>query len=158
MRRAILAAASTVAALVLLLGFKTQPPPTAARQDGSAVAPGPAGSSPAPPAAGTAPTGSATASAAPQAVTVTGQSVSTRYGPVQVRVVATGTRVEDVTALTLPSEEARSVQISQRAAPALRQEALAAQSAEIDMVSGATFTSQGYQRSLQSALDQLPGS
>ena len=153
MRRAILAVAATVAALVLLLGFKTQPLPAPVRpegSEGSAVAPAPA--------AGDAPTSSTTATAAPRTVTVTGQSVGTRYGPVQVQVVAAGTRVEDVTALTLPTEEARSVQISQRAVPELRREALEAQSAEIDMVSGATYTSEGYQQSLQSALDQLPGS
>lgn len=146
MRRAVLAVVTTLAGLVLLLGFKTQPlPATAAGPVRSAAAPAPAGSD--------APAG---APAAPQAVTVTGQSVGTRYGPVQVQVVATGTRVEDVTAITLPSEEARSVQIGQRAAPVLRREALDAQSAEIDMVSGATYTSEGYQQSLQSALDQLP--
>ncbi|MBV9039559.1 MAG: FMN-binding protein [Acidimicrobiia bacterium] len=61
----------------------------------------------------------------------------------------------DVQALQLPSDYARSQQISDYAGPKLRQEALDAQSANIDTVSGATYTSDGYRQSLQSALDQV---
>jgi uncharacterized protein with FMN-binding domain len=65
----------------------------------------------------------------------------------------TGHRLTDVTALHLTDSSSRSVSISAYAAPILRREALAAQSAKIDTVSGASYTSQGYQQSLQSALD-----
>ena len=60
----------------------------------------------------------------------------------------------DVTALELPSRDGRSSRISQAAAPILREEALTAQDANIDLLSGATYTSRAYEQSLQSALDQ----
>jgi uncharacterized protein with FMN-binding domain len=60
-----------------------------------------------------------------------------------------------VTAIQLPQSDAKSAQISQYAAPQLRNEVLAAQSAKIDGVSGASYTSQSYDTSLQSALDQV---
>jgi uncharacterized protein with FMN-binding domain len=85
--------------------------------------------------------------------TFTGTVAPTDYGPVQVRIVVTGGRMADVTAVQLPTDEARSRQISGRAAPILRQEALNAQNANIDTVSGASYTSQGYRASLQAALD-----
>jgi len=84
---------------------------------------------------------------------VTGDPFDVGYGTVQVRVVLVGHRIEDVTALSLPSG-GRSSDISAYAGPHLRQEALAAQSARIDTVSGASYTSAGYARSLQSALDK----
>ncbi len=82
-----------------------------------------------------------------------GAVVNTQYGQVQVRIVVTGGRLADVTALHLTDSSGRSVAISAQAAPILRQEALTARSAKIDVVSGATFTSEAYIRSLQSALD-----
>ena len=86
--------------------------------------------------------------------TYTGTAVSTRDGTVQVQVTISGGTFGDVTALHLTDDDGRSVQISARAAPVLAQEAVAAQSASIDTVSGATYTSDGYLQSLQSALDQ----
>ena len=86
-------------------------------------------------------------------VTVNGTSEGTRYGPVQVRVTIRGRRLVAVTAVTYPSSGGRDREISSFALPRLEQEAVAAQSARIDTVSGATFTSDGYRRSLQSALD-----
>jgi uncharacterized protein with FMN-binding domain len=71
-----------------------------------------------------------------------------------VRVTLSGNRIVDVQALELPSDRSRSYQISQTAGPILRQEALAAQNAQIHTVSGATYTSNGYRQSLQAALDQ----
>ncbi|MEV5081306.1 FMN-binding protein [Streptomyces sp. NPDC056159] len=85
--------------------------------------------------------------------TVTGETMQTRWGPVQVRVTLAGGRITDVTALAQPSGNPRDREISGYAIPQLRREALAAQSASIDTVSGATYTSDGYRRSLQSALD-----
>lgn len=86
--------------------------------------------------------------------TYTGSVESTRYGDVQVQVTISGGAITDVTALQLTDHDGRSVQISNRAAPVLRQEVLAAQSAQVRMVSGATYTSDAYLSSLQSALDQ----
>jgi uncharacterized protein with FMN-binding domain len=85
--------------------------------------------------------------------TFTGSVAQTEYGPVQVRIVVAGGRMTDATAVQLPKSSSRSNQLSGRAAPILRQEALSAQSASIDTVSGATFTSAGYRNSLQAALD-----
>ena len=79
--------------------------------------------------------------------------VDTRYGPVQVEITVANGQLTDVTALQLPSDDRRSASISSRAEPMLRSEALAAQSASIDGVSGATYTSDGYAQSLQAALD-----
>ena len=86
-------------------------------------------------------------------LTVNGTSAGTRYGPVQVRVTIRSHRLVAVTALVYPSSGGRDQEISAFALPQLEQEAIAAQSAQIDTVSGATFTSDGYRRSLQSALD-----
>ncbi len=80
--------------------------------------------------------------------------MSTGYGDVQVRVTLQGTKIVDVQALQLPSDRSRSARISQYAGPLLRQEALKAQSPNIDLVSGASYTSDGYAQSLQGALDQ----
>lgn len=85
--------------------------------------------------------------------TVTGDTVQTRWGPVQVRVTIESGRVTDVTAVQYPQDNPRDQEINSYALPQLRREVLAAQSAQIDMVSGATYTSTGYQQSLQSALD-----
>lgn len=84
---------------------------------------------------------------------ITGALVQTQYGNVQVRVTLRGTRILDVVAVHLTDSSDTSVRISSGAAPTLRSEALRAQSANIDMVSGATYTSEGYKTSLQSALD-----
>jgi uncharacterized protein with FMN-binding domain len=86
-------------------------------------------------------------------VSVNGTSEGTRYGPVQVRVTIRGKRLVTVTAVTYPASGGRDREISAFALPQLQQEAIAAQGAHIDTVSGATFTSDGYRRSLQSALD-----
>nr|WP_217274684.1 FMN-binding protein [Rathayibacter sp. VKM Ac-2835] len=86
--------------------------------------------------------------------TYTGTAVSTRYGDVQVAITVAGGAIADVTALQLTDKENRSVSISNRAAPILRSEVLAAQSADVASVSGATYTSDAYLDSLQSAIDQ----
>lgn len=107
-------------------------------------------------ASGATATGSGTSTADPQVSdgTYTGQSVSTRFGDVQVQVTVSGGQISDVTALRLTDRDRRSISISNRAAPILQQEVLSAQSASVRMVSGATYTSEGYLTSLQSALDQ----
>jgi uncharacterized protein with FMN-binding domain len=89
--------------------------------------------------------------------TVTGDPFDNEYGTVQVQVTLSGNRITDIVAVQLPDGHRRSVEISQEAEPVLHQEALQAQSAQIDIVSGATFTSEGYAQSLQSALDRAHG-
>ncbi|MEV0978339.1 FMN-binding protein [Streptomyces sp. NPDC049915] len=139
LRRIVLASAATVSGMVLLLSLKPHAAPALATAD----SPRPGVSSTAAPGA-TGTTGTKTA---------TGESVDTRWGPVQVRVTVTGGRLTDVTAVVYPSENPRDQEINAYAIPQLRREALDAQSAQIDSVSGATYTSDGYKQSLQSALD-----
>ena len=168
-KRGAIATVLTIAALVLLLNFKT---PTIDESVGDTtpaiVEPAPNDPNAAPEAAvatepptATDPTTTAQpkATQAPTAssTTVDGATVQTRYGPVQVEVTVEGGRITDVTALQLPSGDRHSAGISQAVEPMLRDEVLQAQSADIDLVSGATYTSTGYARSLQSALDQLNG-
>jgi len=95
---------------------------------------------------------SATSSVA--SVTVSGPAVGSRYGPVQVQVTLTGDRISAVTAVQLPDADGQSRDINAAAGPRLDAAALAAQGAQIDTVSGATWTSDGYRRSLQAALDE----
>jgi uncharacterized protein with FMN-binding domain len=85
--------------------------------------------------------------------TFTGADEQTPYGDVQVSVTISGGKITEVKALRLTNQGGRSVQISNRAAPMLRSEVLKAQSANVNSISGATYTSEGYLTSLQSALD-----
>jgi hypothetical protein len=85
--------------------------------------------------------------------TVTGDVALTRWGPVQVRLTVAGGSITDVAVPQYPNGNAQDQQISSYALPILIRETLDAQSAQIDMVSGATYTSTGYEESLQSALD-----
>jgi uncharacterized protein with FMN-binding domain len=84
-----------------------------------------------------------------------GSVADTPYGPVQVELSIRAGRIVDVTALRLPDSMSYSRQVASYSAPILRQEVLTAQSANIDVVSGATYTSQGYAASVQAALDRL---
>jgi uncharacterized protein with FMN-binding domain len=85
--------------------------------------------------------------------TFLGASAQTRYGPVQIKITYAAGRVTGVVAVQLPSGRSRDAEINNYAVPILEQETLAAQSAKINAVSGATYTSDGYVQSLQSALD-----
>lgn len=91
----------------------------------------------------------------PSSQTATGSTVDTMYGPVQVKVSMTNGEVTSVTAAQLPYDNPRSQEISSQPEPLLRSEALQARSAQIDVVSGATYTSDGYATSLQSAIDKV---
>ena len=97
----------------------------------------------------------ATSASSASSGTATGDAVDTQYGAAQVRVTVENGRITKIEALQLQADEPRSVEISSSAEPILQQEALTAQSADIDAVSGATFTSGSYAQSLQSALDKL---
>ncbi|MFF5499026.1 FMN-binding protein [Streptomyces aquilus] len=134
LRRIVLASAATVSGMVLLLSLKPHDTPAAIAVTSPSTAPSAAG-----------------------AGTFTGDSVQTRWGPVQVRITIKGGRLTDVTAVASPSDNPRDQEINSYALPRLRTEALQAQSADIDTVSGATYTSDGYRQSLQSALDSATG-
>jgi uncharacterized protein with FMN-binding domain len=143
-KRAAGAVVLAMLAVTLLLSFKT---PGASR---SALAPaGQTVVAPAGPGAGA----SAGVAAAKGSGTFTGAVVQDPYGQVQVQVTLVGGKITAVTVLQLPSQ-GRSGFISQSVAPILQGEAISAQSAKIDTVSGATYTSEAYAQSLQSALDQ----
>ncbi|WP_371556991.1 FMN-binding protein [Streptomyces longwoodensis] len=158
LRRVVLASAGTVSAFVLLLSLKPHglpepaaapaPVPSSSVGAGASGGSGSSGSG----SSGSGSTGSGGGSASGTR-TVTGESVQTRWGPVQVRVTLSGGKITDVTAVTYPQDNPRDQQINSYALPELRSEALRAQSADIDTVSGATYTSDGYRESLQSALD-----
>ncbi|MFF5856587.1 FMN-binding protein [Streptomyces sp. NPDC012751] len=150
-RRIVLASAATVSGLVLLLSLK---PHTSPGLSAASSAPGARGGTTAPAASSG---GASGGSGASVSKTVTGDSVQTRWGPVRVRVTIESGRLTDVTAVEYPRNNPRDEEINNYAIPQLRREALAAQSAGIDMVSGATYTSTGYRRSLQSALDRADG-
>lgn len=107
----------------------------------------PAAAPPAPSSAGTRPAGSRV-----RTVTVTGPVVATRYGPVQVRVVLIGHRLVSANALRLPDGDEQTRSINRMAGPVLAHQAVASQGT-VDGVSGATWTSDGYRRSLQAAMD-----
>ncbi|WP_313545181.1 FMN-binding protein [Leifsonia aquatica] len=110
----------------------------------------------------TSPSASATATpsatpstaAASATKTITGAVEQNRYGSFQVQVTFSGSTITAVQVLQSPGDR-RSQEINQQATPILEQEAIAAQSANIDTVSGATYTSESYMQSLQSAIDQL---
>ncbi len=85
--------------------------------------------------------------------TVNGASVDTRYGPVQVQLVLRARHILRATAIDYPQNSGRDREINRYAIPVLQRETLSAQSAQVDTVSGATYTSEGYRRSLQAALD-----
>jgi uncharacterized protein with FMN-binding domain len=149
MKRIVLWCMSTLTALVLLFGYHTSTSSTQAAVGGqsSAVAPVQSGSGTS---SGTA-TGSGTSTGSS---TVTGDTASTRWGPVQVELTVANGSITDVSVVQYPNGNGKDQQINARALPVLIQETLDAQNADIDMVSGATVTSEGYLESLQSALDK----
>ena len=86
--------------------------------------------------------------------TFTGDDVNTQYGDIEVSVTLDHGRITNVGWLKLPQDRPRSAFISEQASPILRSEVLQAQSAKIDLVSGATFTSDAWARSVASALSR----
>jgi len=89
-----------------------------------------------------------------RAGTWTGQEVSTRWGTVQVRITVQDGRITAAQALQYPNDNPKDVEINSYAVPVLQEQTVSRQSADLDGVSGATVTSEGYVRSLQSAIDQ----
>jgi uncharacterized protein with FMN-binding domain len=135
----------TVTAVTLLFGYHTSTSgPTTAGETVVAAPAAPQGTG----SSGSGSTSSGTAS------TVTGSVASTRWGPVQVSITVTDGKITAVDVPQYPTGNGKDRQINASALPILTKETLSAQSADIDMVSGATVTSEGYVQSLQSALDQ----
>jgi uncharacterized protein with FMN-binding domain len=133
MRRISLWLLSTVTVVVLLFSYRTSS--NGAAQ--SSVAEAPVG-------------GSGTSSGG---TSYPGSVAATRWGDVQVTITVVDGKITDVAVPVYPSDNHRDQEINAYALPVLRQEALVAQSADIDSVSGATVTSGGYKESLQAALD-----
>jgi len=162
-KRGAISAFLTAIAVVLLINFKTpsqqglaaftrQTTTQTQSTSGSAVASG----SPVPSAGQPTSTAQPTATTAPATAgtgTFTGPAISYYFGTAQVQVTLVNGQITDVTALQLPNE-GRSAWISQQVEPMLRSEALSVQSAQINLISGATYTSEAYAQSLQGALDQ----
>ncbi|KUN84857.1 FMN-binding protein [Streptomyces bungoensis] len=144
-RRVVLATAATVSGVVLLLSLKPASDPAAASAAGAAP--------PATAGAQQAPQGGQQGGAAAGSGTVTGNTVQTQYGAVQVRLTVSGGKITKAEAVQAPKGGVSS-QKTALAVPKLNQEAVAAGNANIDAVSGATYTSTGYKQSLQSALDK----
>jgi uncharacterized protein with FMN-binding domain len=171
MRRAILTLGGTAAGLAALFSFKTHSIAGVAALD-TPTTPGTSSAAPMGGSGSMTPTASRTGkstikktgmgsgtkktgtgmTAAPR--TLTGAVENTQYGPMQVQVTLTGTTITKVTVLQHTNDGTESAQIDSAALPKLTTEALAAQSARIDAVSGASYTSSGYIQSLQSALDK----
>ena len=165
MRRVILAVTGTVAGLVALLSFKSHAPSVAAAATGG---PGGASSSPGASSApggsssggssattvpGEFPTGSLAAGLPAGETAVDGHVASTVYGPVQIQLIMNNGKIVKVAVLEQPTNTIHDIQLGAFAFPKLISETLAAQTAKIDAVSGASYTSAGYIQSLQSALD-----
>jgi len=146
LRRVVLASAATVSGIVLLLSLKPASDPTSASASGAAAQPTAA--------AQESPQGGA---AAAGTATVTGAVAQTQYGAVQVRLTVSNGKITKAEAVQAP-KGGTSDQKTALSVPKLNQEAVTAQSANIDSVSGATYTSGGYKQSLQSALDKVKAS
>jgi len=163
MRRAPYVIGGTAAGLALVLSFHTSgssvvslatgPTTSTSRpaQAATTTAPSPT----APPTTAAPATTSTTSTTVGTTRSAKGQSVFYRYGILQLRVTITGSRMTTVTTVADQASDPRSAEINSQAIPLLHDQAMQAQSANIDGVSGATYTSEAYQQSLQSALDQL---
>jgi uncharacterized protein with FMN-binding domain len=153
MRRIIIWLASTVTIVVLLFGYHTSTNKTASpgipnNTSNPTTSTGKESSS----SANNGSSGSASRSA--KITTYTGSVAQTRWGPVQVKITVQAGKLTKVTIMQHPSGNSRDAVINSQALPILIDETMQAQSANIDMVSGATVTSEGYLQSLQAALDQ----
>jgi uncharacterized protein with FMN-binding domain len=155
MRRIILWLASTVTVVVLLFGYHTSSGSTTASTRPPSVSTSPSKASTTgsttSPSTSSRQSSSATPSAA--AKTYTGSVAQTRWGPVQVEITVAAGKVTKVNVVESPSGNPKDAEINDYALPLLVKDTLSAQSAKIDMVSGATVTSTGYVQSLQAALD-----
>jgi uncharacterized protein with FMN-binding domain len=158
MRRVLLGTVATVSGVTALLALKphTQTAVALPQTAASPTTPSAGASSPASasPSASSSTKSTKDTKGTTTTKTVTGDTIQTRYGPVQVQITLKAGKLSAVNVLQVPQDNPRDAEIAQYSVPVLTQEALAAQSASINSVSGATYTSQGYISSLQSALDK----
>lgn len=145
MKRIVLWCLSTLTTVVLLFGYHTS---TAGPAATSVVAPPVAGSS------SSSSGSSSNASSSTTGKTYTGPSTDTRWGPVQVSITVSNGKITHVTVPVYPNGNGRDAEINAYALPILTKATLASQDGDVDMISGATVTSQGYATSLQGALDE----
>jgi uncharacterized protein with FMN-binding domain len=152
MKRAPIILLSTIAGTAGVLGFHAHSPVVQ-----TAAASTPSATSTATPSSGSSGTSGSGSSSTSKSVsgTATGTAVDTRYGAAQVRVTVKNGKIVNLEAVQLQSGDPHSQMISSSAAPVLSQEVLTKQTAAVDAVSGATYTSASYLQSLQSALDQI---
>jgi len=147
---------STLAGLLAVLGVQhvagSRPVAVIVPAAASTAAPTGTSSTKAP---GTAGIGKASQQTTQAARTAVGRDVTTQYGDVQLKVTVKDGKIQNVAFVALNAYDGHSLSIDQYAAPLLNQQALAASSAQIQGVSGATYTSDAYRQSLQSALDAL---
>jgi len=151
MRRIVLAGLGTVSSLVLIFAYPTSHNTTAGATTGAATGSAGKASSGSAGKASSGSSGSSGRSSGSKAYT--GDAVQTRWGVVQVKITVANGKITDSQALQYPNDNGHSQGINDYALPILQSEVVAAQSAQIDAVSGATVTSDGYVQSLQSALD-----
>ena len=143
MRRIVIWLASTITIVVLLFGYHTSTnKSTSAATVPSASAPTTTSSS------------QASSGNSSNIKTYTGSVAQTRWGPVQVKITVQDGKLTKVTVLQQPNGNRRDQEINDQALPILIDETVSAQNAKIDMVSGATVTSEGYLQSLQAAIDE----
>ena len=157
MRRVIFAVTGTVAGLVALLSFKSHSPtvPVAATSGTSGASSSSSSTSTSTTTVpGEFPEGSLAGKLTPGETAVTGHVANTVYGPVQIQLIVKSGKIVKVAVLKQPMNTIHDIQIGEFAFPRLISETIAAQSAKIDTVSGASYTSAGYISSLQSAVDQ----
>ena len=158
MRRITMIITSTIAAVVLLFSYRTSTNATAANSpttdDTTTPTSGSTAGTTIPPSASSSSSGSSSSgSSTLNSGTFTGDAVTTRWGVVQVQITVADGTITAAKALQYPNENGKDQQINAYAIPLLNSEVTQAQSAEIDAVSGATVTSNGYLQSLQSAID-----
>lgn len=158
MRRITFWLMGTVTILVLLFSYRTSTVGAQAVAPQTSVTPAAAPSSPGATSSGTPSSGDATSSetatSASSSGTYTGDVAQTRWGPVQVAITVASGKISAVDVVQYPNGNGRDEEINAQALPILKQETISAQSAQIDTVSGATVTSDGYLSSLQSAIDK----
>jgi uncharacterized protein with FMN-binding domain len=162
-KRAPIVITSTAAGLALVLSFHTSPPSsgvkTATGDTNGGKSRHPTASTSTTTGSTSATTGSTSTTTEPtgtdSARTATGSDIQYRYGDIQLEVTASGSKITDISIVKDGSDDGHSFQINSQAVPILQSESLSAQSAQIDGVSGATYTSAAYVQSLQSALDKL---
>ncbi|HEY1421291.1 MAG TPA: FMN-binding protein [Candidatus Dormibacteraeota bacterium] len=154
MKRAAIVTGAAMVGVAWIVSYKVTPHPVGLASGLPAQSPASSAASPSPTDSTGTPAPSPTPSPSGASGTFTGADFPNRFGDVQVRLVITNGKISDVQAIQLPQDRQESAYISQVAGPMLRDEVLQAQSARIDIISGATYTSQSYAQSTESALQQ----